>query len=41
VKGTSGADAKANAEQALVNNVMLMAGVGIYLPGGFQYKTAR
>jgi outer membrane beta-barrel protein len=40
-KGSSGADAKAHAEQALVNNVMLMAGVGIYLPGKFQYKTAR
>jgi outer membrane beta-barrel protein len=35
------ADAKAAAESALVNNVMLYAGVGIYLPTKFQYKTPR
>jgi outer membrane beta-barrel protein len=32
---------KANAEQAWVNNVMVYAGVGIYLPTKFSYKTPR
>ena len=36
-----GPTAKTHATQALVNNVMVMAGVGIYLPTGFQYKTPR
>jgi outer membrane beta-barrel protein len=35
------ATTKANAESALVNNVMFYAGVGFYLPTKFQYKTPR
>jgi len=31
----------ANAESALVNNVMLYAGIGLYLPAKFQYKSPR
>lgn len=33
--------AKAAASSALVNNVMVYAGIGIYLPTKFQYKTPR
>ena len=33
--------AKASADSALVNNVMFYAGVGIYLPTKFTYKTPR
>jgi outer membrane beta-barrel protein len=33
--------AKANADSALVNNVMFYGGVGIYLPTKFSYKTPR
>ena len=32
---------QANAETALVNNVMFYAGVGFYLPAKFQYKSPR
>ena len=32
---------KAAASSALVNNVMLYAGIGVYLPMGFQYKSPR
>jgi outer membrane beta-barrel protein len=39
--GQSAADAKANADSALVHNVMFYAGVGFYLPTSFQYKTPR
>ena len=39
--GQDAAAAKAAATQALVNNVMVMAGVGLYLPTKFQYKTPR
>lgn len=39
--GQTGAEAKAVADQALVNNVMVMAGVGIYLPTKFHYKSPR
>jgi len=35
------AAAKANADSALVNNVMFYAGVGLYLPTKFTYKTPR
>jgi outer membrane beta-barrel protein len=35
------AASKAAAESALVNNVMLYAGVGFYLPTKFQYKSPR
>jgi outer membrane beta-barrel protein len=35
------AQAKENGEQAWVNNLMLYAGVGIYLPTKFSYKTPR
>jgi len=35
------ASAKANADSALVNNVMFYAGVGLYLPTKFTYKTPR
>jgi outer membrane beta-barrel protein len=35
------ATTKANAEQAWVHNVMVYAGVGIYLPTKFSYKTPR
>jgi outer membrane beta-barrel protein len=37
----SAADAKANADSALVNNLMLYAGIGIYLPTKFTYKTPQ
>ena len=39
--GQDAAAAKANATQALVNNVMVMAGIGIYLPTKFTYKSPR
>jgi outer membrane beta-barrel protein len=35
------ADVKAAATSELVNNLMLYAGVGVYLPMGFQYKSPR
>jgi outer membrane beta-barrel protein len=35
------ATVKANADSKLVNNVMFYAGVGIYLPAKFQYKSPR
>jgi outer membrane beta-barrel protein len=35
------AAAKANADSALVNNVMFYGGVGLYLPTKFTYKTPR
>jgi outer membrane beta-barrel protein len=35
------ATAKANAESALVNNIVVSVGVGFYLPTKFQYKTPR
>ena len=35
------ASAKANADSAMVHNIMFYVGVGIYLPTKFQYKTAR
>ena len=34
-------DVKAAASSELVNNLMLYAGVGVYLPMGFQYKSPR
>jgi len=34
-------DCKAHADSALVNNVMVYAGVGFYLPTKFTYKTLR
>ncbi len=37
----SSADAKANADSAMVHNIMFYVGVGMYLPTKFQYKTAR
>jgi outer membrane beta-barrel protein len=37
----SAAECKANASSQLVNNFMLYAGVGIYLPTKFTYKTPR
>jgi hypothetical protein len=33
--------AKTNAETAFVHNLMLYAGVGVYLPTKFSYKTPR
>jgi outer membrane beta-barrel protein len=38
---TTADQAKANAHSALVNNLMLYVGAGIYLPTKFQYKTPR
>jgi outer membrane beta-barrel protein len=38
---TTAADAKANAQSALVNNLVFSIGVGIYLPTKFQYKSPR
>jgi outer membrane beta-barrel protein len=38
---TDPATAKANADSALVNNLMFYAGVGIYLPTKFSYKSPR
>jgi outer membrane beta-barrel protein len=38
---TSSADAKAQADSALVNNLMLYAGIGVYLPTKFTYKTPQ
>jgi outer membrane beta-barrel protein len=35
------ADAQNNASTALVNNIMFYAGVGLYLPAKFTYKTPR
>jgi hypothetical protein len=35
------ATVKANADSKLVQNVMFYAGVGIYLPARFQYKSPR
>ena len=35
------ATTKANADSQLVNNLMVYAGVGIYLPTKFTYKTPR
>jgi outer membrane beta-barrel protein len=35
------ADVKANAESEFVHNVMIYAGVGLYLPTSFQYRTPR
>lgn len=35
------ATSKANAEAALVNNFMIYAGIGMYLPTKFTYKTPR
>ena len=35
------ATSKANAESALVNNFMIYAGMGMYLPTKFTYKTPR
>ena len=37
----SAADAKANADSALVNNLMLYVGIGVYLPTKFTYKTPQ
>jgi outer membrane beta-barrel protein len=39
--GQDVATVKANADSKLVNNVMFYAGVGIYLPAKFQYKSPR
>jgi outer membrane beta-barrel protein len=38
---TSSAQAKAQADSALVNNLMLYAGIGVYLPTKFTYKTPQ
>ncbi len=38
---TTQAQAKANAQSRLVNNVVFSLGVGFYLPTKFQYKTPR
>jgi outer membrane beta-barrel protein len=38
---TTSAQAKANAQSELVNNVMFYVGAGFYLPAKFQYKTPR
>jgi outer membrane beta-barrel protein len=38
---TNGDDAKANADSALVNNVMFQAGVSLWLPTSFEYTTFR
>lgn len=38
---TSAAAAKAQAQSALVNNIVFSVGVGFYLPTKFQYKTPR
>ena len=38
---TSSAQAKANAQSELVNNIIFSVGVGFYLPTKFQYKTPR
>ena len=38
---TDSASCKANADSQLVNNLMIYAGVGIYLPTKFTYKTPR
>jgi outer membrane beta-barrel protein len=38
---TTSAQAKAQAQSALVNNVIFSVGVGFYLPTKFQYKTPR
>jgi outer membrane beta-barrel protein len=38
---TSSAQAKAQADSALVNNLMLYAGIGMYLPTKFTYKTPQ
>lgn len=35
------ASAKANADGAMVHNIMFYVGLGVYLPTKFQYKTAR
>ena len=35
------AAAKASADSALVNNFMFYAGIGLYLPTKFSYKTPR
>jgi hypothetical protein len=35
------AAAKAHADSAFVNNIMVYAGVGLYLPTKFQYRTPR
>ena len=32
---------KANAESQFVHNMMLYAGIGLYLPTSFQYRTPR
>jgi outer membrane beta-barrel protein len=34
-------DVKANAESQWVHNLMVFAGIGVYLPGSFQYRTPR
>jgi outer membrane beta-barrel protein len=39
--GQVASQAKENATSAIVNNLMVYAGVGIYLPMGFQYKSPR
>jgi outer membrane beta-barrel protein len=38
---TTSTDAKANADSALVNNLVAYVGVGLYLPTKFTYKTPR
>jgi hypothetical protein len=35
------ASLKSSAKGTLVNNVMFLAGVGMYLPAKFQYKSPR
>jgi outer membrane beta-barrel protein len=37
----SAADAKANADNQMVHNIMFYLGVGVFLPTKFQYKTPR
>ena len=39
--GDSLESVKANADSKLVNNIMVYAGVGMYLPAKFQYKSPR
>ncbi len=41
MRGQDIADVKANAQSQFVNNVMLYAGIGMYLPMSFQYRTPR
>jgi hypothetical protein len=40
-RNQSSADAKAQADGAMVHNIMFYVGAGIYLPTKFSYKTPR